>query len=102
MKAATLYIPQQLPVTVPLQELGLSTSTEGNMPAIDTVAHILGCSPSLVDVLASGSEYIAYSVFDYEGEVNETAMQVVQKTTGITFDLEDDDTILRGPILVIL
>ena len=65
------------------------------------VADFLGCAPQLVDVLASGPDYVAYSIFDCEGRINTAAMQAVGELAGITFDAENDDEVLRGAVLVV-
>lgn len=67
----------------------------------DKVSGLLGCAPGLVDVLASGPEYVAYSVFDSEGEVNPAAMAAVAAVSGVAFDAEDEDAVLRGAVLVV-
>jgi hypothetical protein len=98
---ATLYLPQQPPQAVPVdnfRQLDLST----RFAAVPLeVSVLMNCAPELVDVLASGSDYVAYSVLDCEGLVNQTAMTAVAKVSGVTFDAQDEDTVLRGPVLVI-
>lgn len=98
---ATLYLPQQPPQAVPVddfRQLDLSTRFAAVPPGVSA---LMSCAPELVDVLASGSDYVAYSVFDCEGLVNQTAMAAVAKVSGVIFDVEDEDTVLRGPVLVI-
>lgn len=67
----------------------------------DQVAALLGCSSGLVDILASGPEYVAYSVFDSEGEANPAAMAAVAAVSGEAFDLDDEDALLYGAVLII-
>ena len=67
----------------------------------DQVPALLGCAPGLVDVLASGPEYVAYSVFDSEGEANPAAMAAVAAVSGVAFDSDDEDAVLRGAVLVV-
>lgn len=67
----------------------------------DQVPGLLGCAPGLVDVLASGPEYAAYSVFDSEGEANPAAMAAVAEVSGQAFDAADDDQVLMGPVLIV-
>ncbi|WP_375416786.1 hypothetical protein [uncultured Hymenobacter sp.] len=67
----------------------------------ELVPALLGCAPGLVDVLASGPEYIAYSVFDCEGETNSAAMAAVAAVSGVAFELDDEDAILCGAVLVV-
>ncbi|WP_345051056.1 hypothetical protein [Hymenobacter glaciei] len=67
----------------------------------EQVPALLGCRPELVDVLACGPEYVAYSVFDCEGETNQAAMAAVAAVTGVAFKAEDEDAVLRGAVLVV-
>lgn len=96
---ATLYIPGQSPRAVDEPEgsemINGFTNAPGQVPAL------LGCSPNLVDILASGRDYVVYSVFDSDGEANDNAMEAVSTLTGIQFSPDDDDTCLCGPVLVI-
>lgn len=98
---ATLYLPQQPPQAVPTKGLSLPDPATGFAQVTEQVSALLGCAPDLVDVLASGPHYIAYSVFDSEESVNEDAMMAVAAVSGIVFDAEDDDTVLRGAVLVL-
>jgi hypothetical protein len=93
----TLYLPGVMPL--PLEEAEFTFS-----PTSDQIAHaatLLDCAPALVDVLASGPEYLIYTVFDSEAEVNEPSMWAVWSLTGIPFDLKDENQVLRGPVLVV-
>lgn len=66
----------------------------------ESIAELLGCSPRLVDVLASNSDFVAYSVFDFEGgQPNEAGMRELTRLTNLEFG-KDDDTTLFGPILI--
>ena len=67
----------------------------------DQVPGLLGCAPGLVDVLASGPEYVAYSVFDSDEDANPTAMAAVAAVSGVAFDADDEDAVLRGAVLVV-
>lgn len=67
----------------------------------EQVPALLGCAPELVDVLASGLDYVAYSVFDSEEAVNEAAMMAVTAVSGVAFDATDEDMILCGPVLLL-
>jgi hypothetical protein len=95
---AIIYLPQQQPHHLLIDERlnnGLAS-----LPA--WVPELLGCEPGLVDVLASGPGYVAYSVFDYEaGPVNMEAMRELTDLTGVTFEPDDGDAVLLGPVLVI-
>lgn len=97
---ATLYLPSQPPQSVALEGLILPNSTTNFAHVSEQLAMLLGCAPKMVDVLASGLGYVAYSVFDSEDEVNVEAMAAVSKISGVSFDQEDEDTILRGAILI--
>ena len=67
----------------------------------EQVPALLGCTLGLVDVLASGPGYVAYSVFDCEGETNYAAMDAVAVVSGVTFDPDNEDSVLCGPVLVV-
>ena len=101
MTDATLYTTQGKSETVPLNRLGLHFEFREYANSIDHIAVILDCSPSLVDILATGDVYVAFSIFDYEGAVNIEAMRALAQLTGYRFDTLDEDQILRGPILLI-
>jgi len=99
---ATLYQPSAVPQ--PVSDQGLWTP-QAALPfggLADLVPSLLHCAPKLVDVLASGQGYIIYSVFDCEDEVNPEAMTAVEALTGRSFDIENEDEALRGPVLVVL
>lgn len=95
---AFLYFPQQLPQAVAADGLGVPT---GFAQVPERVAALLDCVPELVDVLASGPGYVAYSVFDSEGEVNPSAMAAVAEVSGVAFEAEDEDAVLRGTVLIV-
>lgn len=95
---ALLYLPQQLPQTI--EPDGLSVQV-GFAQVLERVAVLLDCTPELVDVLASGPEYVAYSIFDSEGEVNLSAMVAVTEISGVAFEAEDEDAVLRGAVLIV-
>ena len=98
---ATLYLPKSSPLKVSSE--GLTTlGALGFARVPEQVPELLGCSPELVDILASGASYVAYSVFDSEGEANHQGMAAVAKASGITFDKMDEDTTVRGAILLVL
>ncbi len=98
---ATLYLPGQQPQKVSAESLVLPDAATGYAQVPVRVSTLLECSVALVDVLASGPHYVAYSVFDCEGEVNQAAMLAVSEVTGVPFNLEDEDDILRGAVLVV-
>lgn len=100
---ATLYLPQQIPLPIAADGLSLPSSTTSFAHDTDVVSTWLNCVPRLVDVLVSAPSYIAYSVFDYEGgEANYAAMQALTKLTGHPFDIDDENTVLLGPILLVV
>lgn len=98
---ATLYLPTQPPRHVAVEGLILPSLAAGFAHMPEQVAVLLGCAPNMVDVLASGLGYVAYSVFDSEDEVNIEAMAAVTKVSGVTFDLGDEDTTLLGAVLIV-
>lgn len=64
-------------------------------------AELLNCVPSLVDVQACGPEYVAFSIFDYEGETNPSAMAALSEISGYGYDIKDEDQVLAGPVLIV-
>lgn len=98
---ATLYLPKQSPKTIPAQGLVLPDAATGLVGVPAAASALLDCDPNLVDVLASGPAYVVYSVFDCEEDVNVTAMEAVAMVSGVDFDLDDEDSVLRGPVLVV-
>lgn len=98
---ATLYLPQQLPKAVSVDGLCMPDPKTGLAQVLEQVATLLGCAPGLVDVLASGPEYVAYSVFDCEGETNLAAMAAVAAVSGVAFEAEDEDAVLRGAVMIV-
>lgn len=98
---ATLYLPHQPPQLVSVEGLCMPDPATGFARVSNQVPTLLGCTPGLVDVLASGPEYVAYSVLDSDGEVNPAAMAAVAAVSGVVFDAEDEDAVLRGAVLVV-
>ncbi len=98
---ATLYLPDQLPQRVSAEGLILPDIATGYARVPVRVSAILNCSLGLVDVLASGPHYVAYSVFDCEGDTNQSAMYSVALLSGASFDSTDNDSILCGPVLIV-
>jgi hypothetical protein len=101
MPNAVVYQPEELPQTLSVEQTNVIILGLGATQGSDAISELLCCVPGLVDVLASGKGYVAYSVFDNEGEINISAMTVLTELTGKTFDFNNEDDILRGPILVI-
>lgn len=97
---ATLYIPNQPPQIVPTDGLTLP-SPEGYAKVSKETAAFLGCPKGFVDVLDCGPDYVAYSIFDNEGDTNPLAMAALSTVSGHTYDAEDEDQILHGPILLV-
>jgi hypothetical protein len=96
----TLYNPGQLPLA--LSPDGFSLPNAAGLARIsDRVAEALGCSPSLVDVLDTGPSYVAYSIFDGDGPVNQDAMHVLSNLSGHLYDPNNEDEQLRGNILIV-
>ena len=97
---ATLYVPQQQPQSINIDGLVLPDPVSRLVVIPERVPQLLGCTPALVDILASESNYVAYSIFDYEGHVNHTAMEALSDLTGVKFG-DNEDEILRGAILIV-
>ncbi len=98
---ATLYLPQQPPRAVPADGLCMPNPKTGSARVPEQVPALLSCAPGLVDVLACGPEYVAYSVFDCDGETNRAAMAAVAAVSGVAFELDDEDSVLCGAVLVV-
>lgn len=98
---ATLFLPQQQPLAVSIDGLALPEPKRGFAAVTERITELLGCAPNLVDVLASGADYVAYSVFDCDGPVNRAGMAAVAEVSGVAFDADDADAILCGPVLVV-
>jgi hypothetical protein len=98
---ATVYLPQQSPMEVSTDGLRMPDASTGFALVPDEVSRLLDCAPGMVDVLASGPDYVAYSIFDYEGDVNPAAMAAVAEVSGTSFDSDDEDAVLQGPVLLV-
>lgn len=98
---ALLYQPGHPPQAVSPTGFVLPDETTGFVNEAGKAATLLDCAPGLVDVLASGRDYVAFSIFDHEGEPNLEAMRALSNLTGTTFDVDEEDELLRGPILVV-
>jgi hypothetical protein len=97
---ATLYVPQQSPQPISVEGLTLPDPLSGLASIPERVPILLGCTLGLVDVLVSNSNYVAYSIFDCERQVNNAAMAALAELTGISFS-DNEDEILRGTVLVV-
>jgi hypothetical protein len=98
---ATLYMPGQSPQVISLEGLSMPDASTRFVKVPERVPAVLGCVPELVDVLATGPDYVAFSVFDSEDSVNLPAMAAMSDVSGIAFSEDDEDTVLRGAVLVI-
>lgn len=98
---ATLYLPDQPPQAVSTDGLSMPNPATGFARVPDEVPVLMRCSPDIVDVQVSLPDCVAYSVFDYEGPVNHAAMAALTELTGEAYDLEDEDAVLCGPVLVV-
>ena len=98
---ATLFLPFQPQRPVQATGFTMPDSITGLVRVPPQAAELLECAPSLVDVLASGPDYVAFSIFDFEGEVNPAAMAAVAELSGHDFDEADEDHALAGPILIV-
>jgi hypothetical protein len=70
---ATPYLPQQPPQLVSIDGIAVPDQPGRYVPVYEQVSVLLNYAPKVVNVLASGPRYMAYSVFDSEGEVNREA-----------------------------
>lgn len=98
---ASLYLPNHPPRVVPTAGLSLPSITDQARVTDEVAAH-LGCVRNLVDVLDCGPDYVAYSVFDFEGSINQSAMIALEAVSGHRYDINDDDQVLQGPVLLII
>jgi hypothetical protein len=94
---AILYLPDQTPQA--LDATAFTTEPTDDQTAM--AADALECGQEFVDVLASGAGYIIYTVFDSEADVNPQGMKAAGVLTGVEFDPEDEDQVLRGPVLTV-
>ena len=101
MLKATLYLPGHAPQIQLLEDSPAPGSSFESVRMPAEVPALLRCAPQFVDVLASGHDYVVYSIFDAEGEINLEAMEVTAKLSGVTFDVANEDEILRGLIVVV-
>lgn len=100
---ATLYIPSQAPQAVSAEGLSLPSGAESYAHVTDRVAHLLDCQKGMVDILDTGADYAAYSVFDYEsGEPNLAAVDILNVISRHPASYgADEDSQLYGPILIV-
>lgn len=98
---ATLYTPFLPPQELPTTGLRLPDPTTGFASVPDEVVAFLGCARALVDIQACGPNYVVYTIFDFSGEVNRSAMSAVTEITGEIFDLNDEDSLLCGPVMIV-
>lgn len=97
---AQLYTPGQLPRLV--SSAGFTIPDASGFAQVPLeAASMLGCALGLVDVLALGDGYVVYTVFDSEEDFNPKAMHVVAQLTGFSFNIEEEDELLCGPVLVV-
>ena len=99
MAEALLYVPGRGPMAV--SEDGLAEPADGRGVLTSRVSELLDCAPQLVDVLAIGTGYVVWSVFDSEEAVNPEAMAAVAELAGVGFNPSSDGEALRGPVLVV-
>lgn len=99
---ATLYAPGKLPRELSPAGFELPDPATGFARVTERVAQELGCANSLVDVLDSAAEYVAYSIFDCEGQENREAFRALTTLSKHPYDSSDPDHTLFGPILLII
>jgi hypothetical protein len=96
---ATLYRPNQLPLIVNANNLP-APNEQGYARVTEQIADLLECSLKMVDILAVANNYVVYSVFDDDGEINTSATNALTEITGIAFNSTQEDETLRGNILI--
>ena len=69
-----LYKLGEAPEVLPSEGFTLPTPETGFAKASEQVAAALGCTLSAIDVLDCGPNFVAYSIFDYEGGPGEDGM----------------------------
>ena len=99
----TLYLPSKPPRSVRSTGFALPSPDTGYVSVTTRAAQELGCSPELVDVLDCGPDFVAYSIFDYEGEVNSEGTLAVMRWSKHPKVYRDADSYdqLCGPILLV-
>jgi len=98
----TLYTPGQPPKDISPDGFSLPNPASGFAQVTTQVALELGCAEFLVDVLDCGPDFVAYTIFDYEGEVNHEGTLAVQRhSKHPTLYGSDDDATICGPLLLV-
>ncbi|QKG52256.1 hypothetical protein [Hymenobacter sp. BRD67] len=95
------YAPGQPPRDISPDGFELPSTPTGFARVTSRVVEELGCPPHLIDVQACGPGFVAYTIADHEGEPNELGMLALAKATGYTYSVEDDDTVICGPVLIV-
>ena len=96
----TLYKPPEAPQQMLPFENAESLVKGSNLP-MERIAELMGCGSGMIDVQASGPNYVIYTIFDYDGPVNLLGMAEVARLSGVPLDPEEEDEQLCGPILVV-
>lgn len=71
---AVLYKSGEVPKVLGNEEFTLPNQETGFAKVSEPVALALGCTISAVDILDCGPDFVAYSIFDYEGDPSENGM----------------------------
>lgn len=98
---ATLFYPDHPPVAVSSDGLRLPDVQTGLARVTEREAELLGCAEVLVDVLDAGTDYVAYSIFDFEGGIPNTAAMEALSSISAAYDPADEDHLLFGPVLLV-
>lgn len=98
----TLYLPGAPARGIVPDGFELPDASTGFARVNSRVAEELGCNPSLIDVQASGPGFVAYTIADYEGEPNVLGMAALAEVTGFTYSLDEEDTVICGPVLTVI
>lgn len=97
----TLFVPGKQPVS--FTSVSYYGFAHGGriMPKQHKVAELLRSQPSLVDLLAIGTGYAIYAVFDHDGQLNPLAMKAFTQLTGVAIEEDCDEDVLRGPVVTL-
>ena len=98
---ATLYDPGYPDQHIDTLHLAAIRATAHVGAAMNQVAELLQCPLAEVDTLASGPDYSVFSVFNHGEDANLAGMELVADLAGIELDPNDEDELLRGPIVAV-
>lgn len=97
---ATLYKPGSPVQELPAESFALPNA-KGYAQVDELVSEVLGCKLEMVDILDSGPDYVAYSIFDCRDELNLDAMRELKAISRYDYDAGAEENQMRGPILIV-